>query len=151
MFRTFPKVKRSYHPCFSFSAWGQDAEYITSNHSLDYGLGENSPLGKFYKLGGKVLLIGVNYDRNTSFHLSEVKSGIKDEFTNGAPILVEGKRVWKKFKDIEFDSDVFNQIGKEFEKDGEVINEKIGQADSKLFDQPEAVDFATNWIIKNDK
>lgn len=151
LFRTFPKVKRSYHPCFSFSAWGQDAEYITSNHSLDYGLGENSPLGKFYKLGGKVLLIGVNYDRNTSFHLSEVKSGIKDEFTNGAPILVEGKRVWKEFKDIEFDSDVFNQIGKEFEKDGEVINEKIGQADSKLFDQPEAVDFATNWLIKNDK
>ena len=150
IFRTFSDVKRSYHPCFSFTAWGREADYITKDHSLDYGLGDDSPLGKFYELDGYVLLIGVDYDRNTSFHLSEIRSGVREEFKNGAPILVKGERVWKEFKDIEFDSDVFNKIDKDFEKERGIIKGKIGLAPYKLFNQREAVDFAEKWLIEND-
>jgi len=149
IFRTFPDVKRSYHPCFSFTAWGKDADYITSEHSLNYGLGDDSPLGKLYELDGYVLLIGADYDRNTSFHLSEIRSGVRDDFANGAPILVEGKRVWKEFKDIEFASDVFNKIGEAFEKENDIIKGKIGLADTKLFKQRTAVDFAKKWLLEH--
>jgi aminoglycoside 3-N-acetyltransferase len=147
IFRTFPDVLRSNHPCFSFTAWGKNAKYITNAHSLDYGLGDNSPLGNLYNLDGYILLLGVNYDRNTSFHLSEVRSDVKEEFEAEGPVLIDGKRVWKKFKDISFNSDVFNEIGKDFEKENDIIKGKIGLADSKLFKQRKAVDFAQKWII----
>ncbi|MCF8008615.1 MAG: AAC(3) family N-acetyltransferase [Halanaerobiales bacterium] len=149
IFRTFPDVKRSYHPAFSFTARGKDSDYITKEHGLDYGFGTNSPLGKVYELDGSILLLGVNYDRNTSFHLSEILSQKKEEFKNGAPVLVNGKRVWKEFKDIVFDEDQFNQIGSDFEKYHNVKKSKVGQAETKLFNQRKAVDFAKNWIIKN--
>lgn len=149
IFRTFPGVMRSYHPCFSFTAWGQKAQYITSDHSLEYGLGEKSPLAKLYELGGHVLLLGVNYDRNTSFHLSEVRSGVRGEYKNGAPILEDGKRVWAEFDDIDFDSDVFNDIGKDFEEEYEIKKGKVGLAEAKLFKQREAVDFAVKWLREN--
>src|SRR6056297_700062 len=150
VFRTFPDVLRSNHPCFSFTAWGKNSEYITNNHSLDYGLGNNSPLGKLYSLDGYILLLGVDYDRNTSFHLSEIRSGVKEEFEGEGPVLIEGKRVWKSFKDVSFNSEVFNEIGKDFEKENDIIEGKIGMADSKLFKQRKAVDFAQKWIIDND-
>ena len=150
VFRTFPDVLRSNHPCFSFTAWGKNSEYITNNHSLDYGLGNNSPLGKLYSLDGYILLLGVDYDRNTSFHLSEIRSGVKEEFEGEGPVLIEGKRVWKSFKDVSFNSEVFNEIGKDFEKENDIIEGKIGMADSKLFKQRKAVDFAQKWIIDNE-
>ena len=43
-FRTYPDVKRSYHPVHSFSVWGKNSDEIANNHSLDNGLGDNSPL-----------------------------------------------------------------------------------------------------------
>ncbi len=116
---------------------------------MDYGLGDNSPLGKFNELGGYVLLVGVDYDSNTFFHLSEMRSGIREIFVNGAPILINGKRVWKEFKDIEFDSEDFNKIGEAFEKEFDIKSGKIGLADAKLLNQKRVVDFAEKWFIEN--
>lgn len=47
-FRNIKGVKRSYHPTVSFAAFGKYADFITENHSLEYSLGENSPLARFY-------------------------------------------------------------------------------------------------------
>ncbi|MBS3810488.1 MAG: AAC(3) family N-acetyltransferase [Halanaerobiales bacterium] len=60
---------------------------------MDYGLGDKSSLGKFYELGSHVLLIGVDYDINISFYLSEMKSGVRQTCASGLPILINGKKV----------------------------------------------------------
>jgi aminoglycoside 3-N-acetyltransferase len=139
-------VLRSYHPAVSFAAWGRYAKQITSDHALDYSLGERSPLARIYDLDGSVLLLGVGYDRNTSFHLAEYRIPGATPVKSGAPIVEGEERVWKDYQDIELDSDVFAELGQAFEQAGHVTRSTIGSADGRLFSQRRAVDYAVGWL-----
>lgn len=148
IFRTFPDVLRSNHPALSFSAWGKDAKKITENHSLENGEGENSPLGRVYDLDGWILLLGTDFETNSSFHLGEYLAPDPPTYRDGGPIIENGKRVWKEYNEIQTREDLFNHLGSEFEKLSEVRTGKVGAANCFLFKQRQCVDFAKDWFSK---
>lgn len=69
-FRTqVPRVIRSIHATHSCCLWGKRAEELAKDHELDDSpVGPNSPLAKLPKIGGKILMLGCPFDRNTSMH-----------------------------------------------------------------------------------
>ncbi|MGN6484989.1 MAG: aminoglycoside N(3)-acetyltransferase, partial [Thermomicrobiales bacterium] len=139
---------RSAHPNVSFAARGAEADAIVADHALDDGLGEGSPLARIEERGGKILLLGVGYDRNTSFHLAEYRIPNRPRIPGGAAILRDDERIWATYDDIDVDAEPFPAIGVAFEATGAVTVGKVGSADARLMPQPAAVAFARDWMLR---
>lgn len=150
VFRSYPKVLRSSHPNYSFIAWGKEKNEILHQQSLNFGLGEQSPLGKLYMRNSFVLLLGTGFDSNTCFHLAEYRIPYQKAISKGAPMIVEDKRVWKEYNDLEFREELFEEVGKAFEGKYDIKSGLVGSANSRLFSLKEAVDFAEKWLKNYD-
>jgi len=150
-FRKYPGVLRSYHPSVSFTAFGKDANYITETHPLEKPFGKESPLDKLYQLNAKILLLGVDHSSNTSLHYAEWIADIPNfpQIPRGAAVLENGKRVWKTWNEFDYDSEDFAQLGLEFEKSTNYEPRVVGQAESRLLNMRDIVDFGINWLQKN--
>lgn len=148
-FRKQNGALRSYHPFVSWAARGNHAATIVSDHSLAMSSGEGSPLARLYDLGAHVLLIGVAYDRNTSFHLAEYRNRFapRKQCRRGGPMPgSNGSSRWVLYDDIYlYDAD-FLEIGAAFEATGQVRVQRIGRAECRFFSQRAIVDFAVAWM-----
>ena len=152
LFRTWPGVLRSGHPELSFSALGKRKHRVVRDpmrgSGFDNPLGDRSPVGALYELGGKILLLGVGYDSCTCLHLAEYRANWngKKASLHGAPVMRGGKRVWVEFEDIEYDTVDFPAIGRAFEASLGARIGKVGKAEAHLLDVRELVDFAVSWM-----
>lgn len=151
MFRQWPQSVRSDHPARSVCACGAQAAFLTAEHSLSDIFGERSPIRKLYALDGKVLLIGVGYEKNTSLHLADARASYpgKHTYTAHSAVMENGKRVWKAYETLYVDGEDFPAIGAVFEQEHAVQKGALGGATLRLMRQRELVDFSVKWIEKN--
>lgn len=151
-FRSRRGVVRSNHPHYSFCARGPHSAYICDNHGLKGGLGEESPLARLYELDARVLLLGVDHGSNTSLHLSEYRAQYegKENFVQGAPVCIKGKRKWIRFEDLDIDDEDFPSIGEAFIEETDYCKEgKAGIGRAFYFSQRHMVDFGVSWMEQN--
>ncbi|EKZ0288685.1 AAC(3) family N-acetyltransferase, partial [Listeria monocytogenes] len=145
-FRTMPDVERSFHPYHSFCAWGKDKEYILAKQPLAKSMGDESPLGKIYQLGAKIILFGVDNNNNTSLHLAEERSNMFPLIENQAAFLKNGEIIWEKYQEIDYNSEVFIALGRAYEKEHDFHPTTIIGAPTKIYDMRDLVDFGTKYF-----
>ncbi len=151
-FRKQSGVVRSGHPSASFAAWGRHKTFVTEGPAgPDFPFGENGPLARLYELDARVLLLGVGYDRCTSLHLAECRADYRGKLiiSEGAPMIENGSRVWREYKDVALRGDAFDAIGKASETERALSLAKVGLADARLIPQRELVDYAVKWMEVN--
>lgn len=148
--RTWPGAIRSTHPWVSFAAVGARAAEVTADHRLDDALGEESPLGAVYRLGGSVLLLGCGHDSNTSLHLAEWRQAAPPRGARGASVRrPDGTSEWVTWTDVLEEEDDFERLGEDFEREVGASVGPVGNATARLLPQRALVDYAVGWIAAN--
>jgi len=157
--RTWPRAYRSANPDESFAAVGRLAEWITKGHSLQYGLGPQSPLAKLCEARGKVLLLGSPLYDITLLHHSEHMADVMDKpiVRYRVPIVEDGHRKWVDIEEFDTNKpiggwtgeDYFKIISREALKAGIGCSRQVGMAETYLFDAYALNRFSIQWLEKN--
>lgn len=74
--RSYPGALRSGSPTYSVAAYGKHAGVLTDHQENAGGLGPGSSFEEAYRLGAKILLLGVGNNRNSMIHYAEHVSGL---------------------------------------------------------------------------
>lgn len=141
-------VIRSNHPQVSFCGYGPKAFEILSTHQLEFGLYKNTPVEKMIEMDTKILLLGVDYDSCTLMHYAEYESGIRETIIQGSSVYENNHVVWKEFKELDLDSDIFLEIGKAYEDEVVIVQGKVGAASVKVLSSKDIVNFASVYLKK---
>jgi aminoglycoside N3'-acetyltransferase len=155
-----PGALRSAHPDASMVALGPLAHELTEPHRLGQAFGPGSPLERFVKQNGKVLLFGAALDAITVLHYAEAVADIpaKRRVTYEMPLLgPDGETVWERAEDfdsngildcfaVEGEMDAVETIGRAYVALGRHREGRVANADCYLFDAQDIVSFGVTYL-----
>lgn len=155
--RTLPGALRSASPGASCAAIGARADWLTADHALDYGYGEQSPFARLVEAGGKVLMLGAPLDTITLLHHAEHLAQVpgKRRLRIETPLLApDGTTTWRWIEEFNtgvpivagLDEDYFATVVEAFLATGNGRRGRVGAAPSVLVPAPEMVAFAVEWL-----
>ncbi len=130
-------VVRSYHPLYSFAAWGKYAKTICDMHPLHFGLNEDSPLGKISELNGYCVMLGEVFENSLMFtHVKYRKKNLPIKIIS-APIESNRVVMWKSMLDYEQEEHDFSRVKKIMDEKQIVKSTYIGDVECLLFNAKE--------------
>lgn len=158
-FRRMEGVQRSLHPTHSVAAWGQMAKEIVGEAMQYQPLGIGSPLDRVRGLGGKILLVGVGQNRNSTVHLAESIAGmpyLHIPFSDdGTPEVAEylpsrGARPHPiVITEVPGSSEAFENLDKPLLERGVVQVVSIGNAQAQLMESSTLCDTVAGMLREN--
>jgi aminoglycoside 3-N-acetyltransferase len=142
---------RSAHPQSSFAALGPAAQLLMQDHKLESHLGEDSPLARLYERDDShVLLLGVGYTACSALHLAEYRYRPNPPRQTYSCVIADGdKRSWKSYSDVVLDDRHFSAIGDDLDIKLRPSCGLVGNAKSRFFPLPAAVDYAAKWMRRH--
>ena len=101
-FRTYPGSRVNRHPA-RFVAWGAHAGELLADQPWDFAYGEGSPLDRFVRLGGRILILGSDHDTVTFLHHVEHVADIPGRRIARfkVPMAEHGARVWRDTQEFD--------------------------------------------------
>ncbi len=150
--RTWPGAIRSLNPGASMAAIGDRSAWICSDHPMNYGYGQGSPLSKLVEIDGKILLLGSDFDHVTILHYAEHCAKLPDKRVIHRTDKVLSENVVIDVVIEEFDTselvisampaNYFAEITQQFVNAGYAQAGIVGHAHSVLLPAREFVSFA---------
>ena len=152
---------RSLSPTHSVAAVGANAVSLTTGHEDCWTTcGYGSPYYRLARRGGKILLLGVTRDSNTTFHTAEEIASVSYHL-QANPVeckIIDGKGQTLMRKTLLHDWGTprrFMAAGDIFLKKGIMKSGRIGDAECYLIDAGSMLDYTVerlrkepNWLVK---
>ena len=139
MFRGRPDVYRSLHPTHALAAKGADAQaFLSGEERIQTPCGKGGAYYKLWERNAQILLIGVNFMRNTFIHGIEDWDGatgtVAPELTDLYVINYEGRRLHTpQFRHCSrLGSDTFSKLEPEALQKGILTLGRFGDATARL-------------------
>ena len=147
-FRHREGVCISSHPSLSYAAWGRYAKLLCNRQSLHFPLAEESPCARLYELKGKVLLLGVDFDKCTCMHLAEYRCDCRPIAVDGVCVEEDGSEIWKKYLDLSTDNSAFMKVKAIMARKNMIRETTLGNCKIQYFSGSQAIDEATKYFEK---
>ena len=148
--RTHPDTHRSTHPTHSVAALGAAAAGLTAEHPLDASLGPDSPLDRLARRGGRILLLGVGHEGNSTLHVAEKRAGLPYKNEVNEVLVGEHGVENEPVRTVETAKVGCGKGFGSFEpvaESAEILERgQVGAADAQLFDGADALSLALDLL-----
>jgi aminoglycoside 3-N-acetyltransferase len=142
-------VLRSDSP-HAFAALGPAAPMITTPHPVDVPHGSDSPVGRVLALDGRVLLLGVGHDADTTIHLAENIAGVSYRRPASVTLLVEGRPTRYHYREVDHCCENFALMDAWLEAGGLQRRGTVGRGEARLARSADIVDVALARLRENE-
>lgn len=141
-----PGVLRSDHP-FAFAAAGPRAPEITTDPVAFPPHGRASPVGRVHEAGGKVLLLGVGHEANTTIHLAELLAGAPYRVARHITLLQNGRPLRVEYEENDHCCQRFALADNWLRARGAQAEGRVGYGTARLIRSREVVDAVTENLL----
>lgn len=137
-FRRLPGVLRSDSP-HAFAAMGPLVEHLLRPHPVDPPHGPDSPPGRAHQLGGRVLLLGIGHEANTTVHLAEWLAGVRYRVPAYATVFDKGRPRRIDYLEIDHCCERFAQVDDWLDSENLQLRGRVGYGEARLANSADIV------------
>jgi aminoglycoside N3'-acetyltransferase len=138
-FWRLPGVRRGPHP-FAFAARGRQAAAILADPFVLPPHQRDSPVGRVLDCDGRILLLGVDHDANTTLHLAELLAGVPYRRKKHITVLRDGMTTRIDYLENDHCCQLFRRAGDWVTRRGQQSEGPVGHAPAKLMRSRDLVD-----------